>query len=152
VRHVGIVFVVPTLTVRRPWLIAAVAIALVLALVLGGRGLVRLAFRLAGPPPPPRETDVSTIAGWMPLRLVSRSFRVPEPELYRALGIEPEGRRSNTLDEIAAQTGRSSDEVVEIVRETVSSWQTSHPDQGGPGGGPGRGPRSPPQPTSGPTP
>jgi hypothetical protein len=126
-------------TTRRSLLIAATVLALLVALALGGRGLVRLAFRLAGQGPPPRQTHVSTIAGWMPVRLVSRSYRVPESELYRALGVEPEGRRTNTLDEIATQTGRTSDEVVAIVRTTVADWQANHPDTGGPGP-PGRGP------------
>lgn len=109
-------------------------IALLVALAFGGRGAVRLFHRLTGPPPPPRQTDVASIAGWMPIRLVSRAYRVPEPELYRALGVEePPGRRGMTLDEIAAQTGRGSDEVVEIVRETVRTWQASHPEPVGPG-------------------
>ena len=121
-------------TSRRSWLIAALAIALVLALIFGGRGAVRLYFRMTRPPPPPRQTDVANIAGWMPLRLISRTYRVPQPELAQALGITPEeGFRSASLDEIAAQTGRSSDEVVEIVRETVREWQSTHPEPTGPG-------------------
>jgi hypothetical protein len=137
------------LAARRRWLIAAIVLGLVVALLIGGRGAWRLVNRFAGPPPPPRQTDVSSIAGWMPVRLVSRTFRVPEPELYRALGVEPEGRRSSTLDEIAAQTGRSSDEVIQIVRETVRAWQASHPEPDRPGP-PGRGP--PPVPTGPPVP
>jgi hypothetical protein len=126
-------------------LIAATVLALVVALAIGGRGLWRLVYRFAGPPPPPRQTDVAQIAGWMPIRLVSRAYRVPEPELHRALGVEqPEGRRSSTLDEIATRTGRSSEEVVEIVRQTVRDWQASHADPAG-DGPPGRAP--PPLPT-----
>ena len=121
---------------RRPWLIAILAIALVIALVVGGRGAVRLYFRLTGPPPPPRQTDVSTIADWMTVPYVSRTYRVPEGELGRALNITPENRRTRTLAQIAGETGRTSDEVVGIVRVTVSEWQATHPEP----------PRPPPKP------
>ena len=112
---------------RRPYLIAGVVIALVVVLLLGGRAAWRLGHRLLGPPPPPRQTDVELIADWMSVPYVSRAYRVPEPELYRALGIEPQGRRARPLREIARDTGRGSDAVVTVVRETVSAWQESHP-------------------------
>jgi hypothetical protein len=111
---------------RRSWLIAAVAVGLVIALLVGGRGAMRLYFRLHGPPPPPRQTDVSAIADWMTVPYVARSYRVPETELYGALGIGRQGQRTNTLADIASETGRSSDETVEIVRTTVAAWQAEH--------------------------
>jgi hypothetical protein len=136
----------------RPYLVAGVAIALIIALLFGGRAAWRLGHRLAGPPPPPRQTDVSQIADWMSVPYVSRAYRVPESELYRALGVEPEGRRVHSLRDLARDTGRSSDEVVEVVRETVSAWQAEHPGRPGP---PGRGepdakPRSSREPPTGP--
>ena len=112
---------------RRPYLIAGVTIALIVVLVFGGRAAWRLGHRLLGPPPPPRQTDVALIADWMSLPYVSRAYRVPEPELYRALGVEREGRRMRPLREIARETGRGSDEVLTIVRETVVAWQETHP-------------------------
>ena len=115
------------LIARRRWLIAAVSLGLIVVLLFGGRAAVRLGYRLLGPPPPPRQTDVSLIADWMSVPYLSRAYRVPEQELYRALGVEPEGRRMRPLRDIASETGRSSDEVLEIVRETVTGWQTSHP-------------------------
>jgi hypothetical protein len=111
---------------RRPFLVAGVTIALIVVLVLGGRAAWRLGHRLLAPPPP-RQTDVSLIADWMSLPYISRAYRVPEPELYRALGVVRAGRRMQRLREIASETGRSSDEVVGIVRETVGAWQESHP-------------------------
>ena len=112
---------------RRPFLVALVAVALVVVLVLGGRAAWRLGYRLLGPPPPPRQTDVALIADWMSVPYVSRAYRVPEPELYRALDVAPEGRRMRPLREVARETGRGTDEVLAIVRETVTSWQASHP-------------------------
>lgn len=114
---------------RRPVLIAGVVVALFVVLVFGGQAAWRLGRRLMGPPPPPRQTDVALIADWMSVPYVSRAYRVPEPELYRALGIEPgEGRgRRAPLREVARETGRSSDEVLAVVRETVGAWQATHP-------------------------
>ncbi len=112
---------------RRPYLIAGVTVALVVVLVFGGRAAWRLGHRLLGPPPPPRQTDVSLIADWMSVPYVSRAYRIPQPELYRALGVEPEGRRVRPLREIARDSGRTPDEVVTVVRETVSTWQEARP-------------------------
>ena len=138
---------VRTLAARRPLLLGLVTLALLLTLLFGGRAAWRLYNRLNRPPPPPRQTDVTAIAGWMSVPYVARAYRLPAPELYGALGVAPEdrdGRRFSTLDEIAVQTGRTSDEVLGIVRTTVTAWQETHPPPGrdgaprdGPGGRPG---------------
>jgi hypothetical protein len=111
---------------RRRYLIAVIVVAFAVALLVGGRSAWRLSHRLTGPPPP-RQTDVSTIAGWMTIPYVSRAYRVPEPELYDALGVAPQGHRTSTLDHLARETGRSSADVLEIVRGTVLAWQATHP-------------------------
>jgi hypothetical protein len=134
---------------RRPLLVAAVTIALILVVVFGGRAAWRLAHRFMGPPPPPRQTDVSLIADWMSVPYVGRAYRVPEPELFRALGVEPEGRRMRPLREIARETERSADEVLEIVREAVTTWQASHPGPPTPIGAPSPPPLLPPGPRDG---
>ena len=140
----------PTIVARRPVLVAVIAVALVVVLLFGGRAAWRLAYRFAAGPPPPRQTDVSAIAGWMTVPYVARAYRVPPPELFAALGVAEEGRRTSTLDAIAAETGRPSSEVLETVRQTVLAWQESHPSPGRGGPGP-NGPRSePPGPGSGP--
>ncbi len=122
----------------RALVVAGVAVALLVVLVFGGRAAWRLAHRLAGPPPPPRQTDVTQIASWMSLPYISRAYRVPEPELYRALDVDREGRRMRSLDDIAAETGRSPDEIVEVVRATVTTWQETHPRPGPGGSGPSK--------------
>ena len=126
----------PTIVARRPILVAIVALTLIVVLLLGGRAAWRLAYRFAGPPPPPRQTDVSAIAGWMTVPYVARAYRVPPPELFGALAIEPEGHRTTTLDAIAAETGRPAGEVIETVRQTVRVWQESHPPPDRDGRGP----------------
>jgi hypothetical protein len=130
---------------RRRILIALLLVALLAALAVGGASAWRLAQRASRPPPPPRQTDVAQIAGWMPVGYVARAYRVPAPVLFEALGVSAEGPRGRTLDDVAAETGRSSDEVVAIVRETVAAWQEAHPppERGGPrpDGAPSDGPR-----------
>jgi hypothetical protein len=136
---------VATLVARRRFLVALVAVAFVVALVFGGRAAWRLYHRLTRPPPPPRQTDVSAIAGWMTVPYVGRAYRVPPPELFNALGVSPEGHRASTLDDIARETGRSSSEVLQTVRATVVAWQETRPPSqpGGPRpGAPDRGPPS----------
>jgi hypothetical protein len=108
---------------------------LIVAVLLGGRAAWRLGHRLMGPPPPPRQTDVSLIADWMSVPYISRAYRVPEDEIFRALGTGPEGRRMRSLREIAAETGRDPEEACEIARQTVIAWQAEHP-RPPPGGGP----------------
>lgn len=144
---------VPALLARRQWLIVAASLGLILAVLIGGRAAWRLSHRFAGPPPP-RQTDVAQIADWMSVPYISRAYRVPESELYRALGVEPQGPRVRRLREIASESGRSSGEVVEIVRRTVADWQASHPAPPKPADAPeppppGRGGTSPDVPGSG---
>lgn len=111
---------------RRPYLLAIVAVALVVVLVVGGRAAWRLGHRLAGPPPPPRQTDVTQIADWMSVPYVSRAYRVPDPELYKALGVEPQGQRMKSIRDIADEQGLPSAQAVEQVRAAVSEWQATH--------------------------
>jgi len=111
---------------RRPYLLAAIVIALIIVVVFGGRSAWRLAWRLAGPPPPPRQTDVTQIADWMSVPYVSRAYRVPDPELYKALGVEPEGRRTRRIRDIAQDQGITSAQAVEQVQAAVREWQATH--------------------------
>lgn len=113
--------------VRRPYLIVLLAVGLVVALVIGGRAAWRLAHRFDRPPPMPRQTDVTQIAGWMSVRYVARAYRVPPQVLFEALGVSPEDHGRSSFDAIAAQTGRSSEEVLAIVQTTVAAWQEEHP-------------------------
>lgn len=117
---------------RRPILAGIIAVLLVIVLLFGGRAAWRLGARLLGPPPPPRQTDVSLIADWMSVPYISRVYRVPRPELYRVLGPEPDGRDRRSLREWAQEQGRSSDEIVHLVQETVLAWQATHPERSRP--------------------
>ena len=61
---------------RRRYLLAGVALALLVVLLIGGRAAWRLADRLAGRPPPPRQTDVAQIADWMSVLCVARTLAI----------------------------------------------------------------------------
>lgn len=126
---------------RRPYLLAAIVVALVVVLIFGGRAAWRLAWRLAGPPPPPRQTDVTQIAEWMSVPYVARAYRVPNPELYAALGVEPAGRRTQTIRAIAQERGIPPAQAVEQVRAAVRAWQATHAPP--PGADPPRPPNAP---------
>jgi hypothetical protein len=71
----------------------------------------------------------------MSVRYVARAYRVPPEVLHDALGTTPDDHRGRSFDAIAAETGRSPEEVLAVVQTTVASWQQEHPppDRGGSG-------------------
>lgn len=117
---------------RRPVLAGIVLALLVIVLLFGGRAAWRLGARLLGGPPPPRQTDVAQIADWMSVPYVARAYRTPRSQLYQALSVEPEGHDDRSIRELAQDTGRNPDELLDIVRETVRAWQATHPAPTGP--------------------
>ena len=100
---------------------------MVVGIVVAGSFAYRLYQRRGRPPPPPRQTDVSLIAGWMTVPYISRAYRVPPEEILRALGIPPEGNARKSLNELAAAYGRSPTELVAAAQSVVKDWQASHP-------------------------
>jgi hypothetical protein len=98
-------------------------IAVIGAIVAGWSGY-RLYHRLTGPP---RQTDVTQIAGWMTVGYVSQNFRVPPDHLFRALDLPPDPIRRRSLDDIAQATGRESADVLATIRVAVSAYQASQP-------------------------
>ena len=80
-----------------------------------------------------------TIRPWMSVRYVSRSYRVPAPVLYQAIGVEPIPRDRRPLREIARQQNRSVDDLIHELQEAINRWRSAPP-KGPPtsngGGGP----------------
>ena len=113
-----------------------VAAVLLVGVALAAWSGLRLYERLHRPPPP-RQTDVSLIAGWMTVPYVARTYRVPPDDLYRALGVAPKDNDKQNLDQLGAETGRGPEQAVAVVRETVAADQAAHP------------PRLPPRPKPG---
>ena len=137
---------------RRPlprWVVPALLVVAVVGIVVAGGFAYRLYQRRNRPPPPPRQTDVSLIAGWMTVPYISRGYRVPPDEIFKALGIPPQGNERKSLNELAAAHGRSPSELVAAAQAIVKDWQALHPPPK-PGGVPkDGGPRGPPAATPG---
>jgi hypothetical protein len=134
---------------RRPlprWIVPALIAVAVVGLLVAGTFAYRLYLRRGRPPPPPRQTDVSLIAGWMTVPYVSRGFRVPPDEIFRGLGLQSQGNERASLNDLAAASNRPPGDLVAAVQTTVKDWQASHPTPPKPGGGGRAGqPRGPPE-------
>lgn len=63
------------------------------------------------------------IAGWMPVRYVARSWEVPPEILGDALGLDPVPGPRRTIAEIAAQRGRSVQELAAELREAIAAYR-----------------------------
>jgi hypothetical protein len=98
-------------------LLALGAVALLGAALIGYR---RLQHVRAAPPPVPGQADVSRIERWMTVRYVAHVYHVPEPELYRALGADPDRARDLSLEDVAAELGQPPEAVLATVRASVS--------------------------------
>jgi hypothetical protein len=95
---------------RRWLLLAAFGIVLAVTVFFGFR-FVRRVF-LA---PPSREP----VRGWMNLPYIARAYDVDPQVLHDALGLTPGVPDRRPLEEIAASTNRSVDEMIEIVDKKI---------------------------------
>lgn len=106
---------------HRRWLIVGLVLLALIGAVVAGRSATRM-FRRG--PPPPRQTDVSLVAGWMTVPYVARTYRVPPDDIFRAIGVEPRGNERKSIDDLAAASGRSSAELVAAVRAVITDAQS----------------------------
>lgn len=58
------------------------------------------------------ETDVERVRDWMTIPFISRMYGVPEPILYDALGISPEGNHKKSLRDLNQEYFPETDGVV----------------------------------------
>jgi hypothetical protein len=112
---------------KRRWLIVGLVLVLLVGAVIAGRSALRMFGRR---PPPPRQTDVTLIASWMTPGYISRVYRVPSDQLFQGLGIPPQGSERKSLNDLAAQTNRSPDELVAAAQATVKDVQARQPPPG----------------------
>jgi len=61
-----------------------------------------------------------TIEGWMPIRYVARSWRVPPEVLTEALDLAAADRPRLTVAEIAAERGESVEEIASSLRAAIA--------------------------------
>lgn len=64
------------------------------------------------------------IEGWMPIRYVARSWRVPPEVLADALDVAAGGRPRLTVAEIAAERGESVEETAAVLYNAIASYRS----------------------------
>lgn len=79
------------------------------------------------PRPIPRQTNIDQIQGWMTIRYISLSYRVPESLLYISINADPMLDRRASIQTIAKKQNRPASQLLQIIKQTVSNYQSSHP-------------------------
>jgi len=98
-------------------------ICLVAAVYFSGRTIFFLTHK---PPHFTRATDTSLIQDWMNPAYISRMYKVPKSVLYENLGLKPDQDRT-PLKNLAKEIGKDPSELVQTIRNIVSSFQSAHP-------------------------
>ena len=78
-----------------------------------------------GPPPHEKvETDVELIRDWMTLSFISKTYHVPERELYDAIGVIPLGSHEKSLKQLNEDYYPDKDGfVMDTVKATITAHQ-----------------------------
>lgn len=105
---------------RSPWLLRiAFGLALLVTLGFGVRFGASLIYWSN-----PANRD-QPVEGWMPVGFVARSWQVPPEVLAEALGLDPEQRTRQTLDQIARARGESLASVVTSLEAAIEVWRAA---------------------------
>jgi hypothetical protein len=119
---------------RREWILL---LLFLLVLIVTGLFVARAVRRAAYW----REHRDEAIRPWMNVHYVARSYRVPPPVLYQAIGAVDIPHDRRPLREIAREQNRSVDTLISELQRAIVDFRKSHPPPGGP-----------PPPTGGPPP
>ena len=96
-----------------------------------GMRALRAFKKFDGHRPPPHgkvETDVELIRDWMTVSFISKTYRVPEKDIFEALGISPFGGHDKSLKELNNDYYPDKDGfVMDTVKATILAFQASHP-------------------------
>ncbi|MFN4153181.1 MAG: hypothetical protein ACK4HF_00875 [Paracoccaceae bacterium] len=104
-----------TLLRRHPFLATFFAIALILTLFFAGRFVAQVIY-WSDPAHQEQEVD-----GWMTLRYVAKSWRLPPPELYEAAGLPPPVRGNRqTLEQLAQDRKMPLAELIAEVEAAIA--------------------------------
>jgi hypothetical protein len=81
------------------------------------------------PPPPGKiETDVELIRDWMTVSFISKTYRVPEKEIFDAINVSPLGSHDKSLKELNNDYYPDKDGfVMDTVKATILAFHASHP-------------------------
>ena len=101
---------------RRRFLKIAFGIAVAAAVALTARAIFRVIYFR-------RHAD-DPIQGWMPLRYVARMRGVRLDDLRSELGLDADLRDRLTIDEIAAQIGISSEQLIQRIEDALERLQS----------------------------
>jgi hypothetical protein len=82
-----------------------------------------------GPPPHGKiETDVELIRDWMTVSFISKTYHVPERDIFNALNISPLGGHDKSLKDLNDDYYPDKDGfVMDTVKATILAFQASHP-------------------------
>ena len=69
------------------------------------------------------------IRAWMSVGYVARSYRVPPPVLYQAIGVDPQPHDRRPLREIARRQNRSVEAVILDLQNAIEHFRQSPPPQ-----------------------
>lgn len=98
-------------------------ICILISGILGLRIFEKVGHR---PPPQPRESNVSLIQDWMTIPYISRTYGVPGSEIFSKLEIDPGEYKNSSLSQIAQNSGRNSNELINEMKKIISDFQSTH--------------------------
>jgi hypothetical protein len=73
--------------------------------------------------PIPRQTDISTIASWMTISYIARSYHVPEPTLYDAADADPKQDKEKSIESLAKARKQDPKVLLNLIRNRVRDFQ-----------------------------
>jgi len=77
------------------------------------------------------RTEDTRIRGWMRVRHIARSSRVPPAVVYRAIGLPADSDDRRPLVEIARSQNRSFEKLEVAITNAIVDYRTSHPQETG---------------------
>lgn len=80
------------------------------------------------PPPGKVETDVELIRDWMTVPFISRTYRIPEKDLFDAIGISPFSNHDKSLKDINQDYyPNANGSVLDMVKATILAHHAKRP-------------------------
>jgi len=117
---------------RHPGAAALILVGVLLTLAFGFRAF-RSFMRVRHGGLRPEMTDVAAIRDWMTVPYVARVFRVPEGELFRAIGAPPDSSRRKDLRQLDHDLGVDPGGTRAAIQEAVLRLRRERPPPSGPG-------------------